>query len=148
MSSYAQVNDLFVHGAPMTAFQQGANPIPNATLQSALDDASDLADSYIGPRGQLPLLEPYPGDLVKAVCKIAAFEILSTRGINPASGADTALEIRYNQAMKWLDNVRTQVISPAFLFSPDPTQTHQQPYVQSSSVINLATGGRAANRGW
>lgn len=148
MSSYAAPSDLFTHGAPQQAFQVGGAAIPNATLQAELDAVSGRADSSLQPRGQLPLLEPYPADLVAAVCKIAAYEILSARGLNP-QGADSNLRLRYQDGMKWLDDVRLQRLSPALIFSTDPAGTpHLQPLVVSSSVANLATGCTAPNRGW
>ena len=103
MSSYAQVSDLFTQGAPAQAFQQGANPIPDATLQAELDAVSTMSDGYIEARGQLPLQAPYPGALLAAVCKIAAYNILSVRGINPASGADVNLRDRHDDGMRWLE---------------------------------------------
>lgn len=148
MSSYAAPSDLFTLGAPQQAFQVGGVAIPDGTLQTELDAVSARADAAIAPRGQLPLLEPIPADLVAAVCKIAAYEILSARGLNPV-GADSNLRLRYTDGIKWLDDVRTQRLSPLFVFSQDPAGTpHLQPLVVSSSVANLATGCRAPLRGW
>jgi phage gp36-like protein len=149
MSSYAQVANLFVHGARQASFQGGANPISDPELQAGLDAASTLADDYIGPRGQLPLQLPYPPSLVIAVCQIAAYEILSVRGLNPAANGDTNLRDRRDDAMRWLEQVRTQQISPAFVFSPEVrANAHQQPFVSSKSRLSPITGGWAKNRGW
>jgi phage gp36-like protein len=150
MPSYAQVADLFVQGAPQTAFQQGANPIPDGVLQAELDAVSSLADGSLAPRGQLPLLTPYPPELVAAVCKIATYNILSVRGLNPAAVGDTNLRDRYEDGMRWLADVRTQRISPpGLLFSPEKhPNAHQMPQVLSKSRLSPQVGGWAPNRGW
>jgi phage gp36-like protein len=147
VSSYATPSDLFTHGAPSQSFQVGGVAISNLTLQAELDAVSAEADGYIGPRGMLPLLTPYPPDLVRNVCTIAAYNILSVRGLNPI-GPDSNLRLRYVDAMKWLEKIRTQGVSPLFLFSSDTSRTHTMPFVSSSSVVNLASGRRAPNRRW
>lgn len=146
MSSYAQVADLFAKGAPQQSFQVGGVAIPTDQLQAALDATSARADASIAPRGMLPLLEPYPEDLVENVCIITAYKVLSVRGLNPAAGGDSNLRLRYQDAMKWLEDVRTQRLSPLFVFSPDTCRTHTQPFVSSKS--RTSSGRWAPNRGW
>lgn len=147
MPSYAQIADLYAKGAPPESFKVGGVPIDPVVLQGECDTASSTADGSIGPRGQLPLLTPYPPELVEAVCKIAAYNILSVRGLSPTAGADSNMRLRYEDAMRWLNDVRTQRVSPAFVFSPDVSLTHQQPMVLSQSK-NPTTGRWAPNRGW
>jgi phage gp36-like protein len=148
MSSYATVADLMNYGAPVQSFRQGANPISDPTLQAELDAASTLADGYIEARGQLPLLMPYPQSLVIAVCKIAAYSILSVRGLNPSVMGDTNLRDRHDDSMRWLEKVQKQQFSvTGFNFSPEHVaRGHQQPFV--SSMSRIAPGRWAKNRGW
>ena len=150
MSSYATPADLFVQGAPQTSFQQGANPIQDNVLQAELDAVSSEADGSLAPRGELPLLLPYPPALVAAVCKIAAYNILSVRGLNPSAVGDSNLRDRYEDGKRWLADVRAQRLSPPDLrFSPaKKPNAHQQPLVLSRSRLSPQTGGWAPNRGW
>lgn len=70
---------------------------------AALEAASDLADSYLRSRYVLPLTG-YGDDLKRAVCAIAAWDLLSTRGYNP-QGSDEAIQTRQEQAIAWLKDV-------------------------------------------
>ncbi len=61
-----------------------------------LNLASGKVDSYLRGRYKVPLPGPsYPGEIVEAVCAIAAFTILSARGFDPSSGADQTVRERY-----------------------------------------------------
>lgn len=103
MSQYATTAELYLYGAPSTAFGGlGAD-----VLTDALQAASGRVDSALRARRantQLPLTT-YGADVKMAVCKIAAYEAISVRGYNPAIGADVALRMRYDDAMRWIQGV-------------------------------------------
>lgn len=66
------------------------------TLLDHLNLASGKVDSYLRGRYKVPLPGPtYPGEIVEAVCAIAAFTIISSRGFDPSSGADQTVRERY-----------------------------------------------------
>lgn len=69
-------------------------------VEAAILSASRFADSLIGTRYPGPL-ETWPESLTNAVCKIAAFEYMATRGYQP-EGPDEIILIRRNQAVDWL----------------------------------------------
>jgi phage gp36-like protein len=101
MARYATIADLDISGLPMPAFGN-LSPIQ---IQGALDRASDFADSFIGDKFTLPLLVPYPGALVDAVCQIAAWRLLCLRGFNPDNGADSVVRQGFLDARDWLTRV-------------------------------------------
>lgn len=117
MASYASPADLVAYALP----PQAVAAIPTSVQQTELDAASETANDYIRGRGQLPLQTPYPQSLVKMVCYIAAWNLMSTRGFSP-SGADKQIQLRYAEAIEWLKGVQRQAIHPALVFSQPPAQ--------------------------
>lgn len=71
---------------------------------AALEAASDVADSYLRARYDLPLTA-WGDDLRRAVAAIAALDIMTARGFNPQAGADDLLMRRQEQAVSWLKDV-------------------------------------------
>ena len=145
MSSYAQIADLTTYGLPATALQSPNLPVQ--VQQAALDDASAIADSYLRGRYSLPLLA-WGTDLTQAVCRIAAYNLLSVRGYNPAAAADVNIRDRYTDAIDWLNKVQRQAVHPNVTPQPSQTPQYNQPFVTSFSVISTATGQKAPQRGW
>jgi phage gp36-like protein len=143
MSSYATLTDLTVYGLPATAL--GA--LSSTVQQAALDDASDIVDSYLRGRYVLPLLA-WGTEITQAVCRIAAYNLLSVRGYNPASGADENIRNRYTDSITWLSQVQRQAAHPNVTASQDTQNVQQQPNVTSFSVVSLGNGAVAPNRGW
>ena len=145
MSQYAQVQDLTTYGLPATALQS-----PNLPVQvqnAALSDASDIADSYLRGRYSLPLIA-WGSELTQAVCRIAAYNLLSVRGYNPGASADVNIRDRYVDAIDWLNKVQRQAVHPNVTPQPNQTPNFNQPFVTSFSVISTATGQKAPQRGW
>ena len=103
------------------------------SVTETLQMASDTADGYIRGQFRLPLQAPIPLDLVRAVCKIAAYDLVSgTIGYNP-EGDPSILEGR-DQAMKWLRDVSNGISIPNIIDStpggivgPIPLVTSQPP---------------------
>ena len=145
MATYAQISDLTTYGLPPTALQSPNLPVQ--VVQGALNDASDIADSYLRGRYALPLLA-WGTELTQAVCRIAAYNLLSVRGYNPAAAADVNIRDRYTDALDWLNKVQRQAVHPNVTPQPSQTPQYNQPFVTSFSVISTATGQKAPQRGW
>lgn len=107
---------------------------------AALEAASDLADSYMRSRYALPLTG-YGDDLKRAVCAVAAWDLLSTRGFAPQGGADEAVQTRYESAIGWLKDVSAgRAAVSGGNTTPTPTRT--------SRVSSAASVTSSAKRGW
>jgi phage gp36-like protein len=104
---YATTSDLTKLGMVGAAF---AN-IDNATQTEALQYASAVADSYLQSHFVLPLTQ-WGYDLLGVVCAIAAWTLLATRGYNPQSQGDQNIRQRYEDALKWLDEVSKGLQAP------------------------------------
>ena len=66
--------------------------------------ASATADSYLRTRYSTPVAG-YGVDLTRAVCSLAAWDLLSVRGYDPQRGGDEALRLRAEDALRWLRDV-------------------------------------------
>ncbi len=145
MSSYANAStDLITYGLPATALT-----LISLTVQQAeCDAASDVADGYLNGRYEMPLVPPYPISLVMAVCKIAAFNLMSVRGFSMAAGADVLLAKRHDDAIEWLKGVQQQRIHPILTPAADPNGAMVQPKVRTESVIFVQNGQQGPQRGW
>ena len=130
---YATVSDLTTYSLPSAAVASLSAPL----LQAQLDAASAVADGYLRARYSLPLLVPYPADLVIQVCNYAAFSIMALRGYNQDSGADVQIQQRYLCAITWFESVERQRIHPLVVETAIASPKYQFPQV--------ATG---SNRGW
>lgn len=96
---YANLDDLDALGMPVAAL---ATRTPSQRA-AALAAASEKADSKLGVAFDLPLVA-WGLDLTEAVCKIAAYDLLSVRGFNP-DGADENIRVRHDDAWTWLRDV-------------------------------------------
>lgn len=96
-SSYATTADLAKYVPP--AALVGISP---ADQQDALDEASGVADTYIRAQYTLPLAAPYDPALVRAVCRIAVWDLMNRRGWNPEAGANDVFQRGYDDALAWL----------------------------------------------
>jgi phage gp36-like protein len=145
--AYAEIADLFVYGLR----EEARADIPDATLTANLGAASDMVDGYLvgryGP-GSMPLLA-WGTEITMWTAWIAVYLLMSgPRGYSSESGIDPIIETRYRDAKEMLARTQRQDYHP--IITPRSAQgtTATQPYVQSWSVINLATGGIGATRGW
>lgn len=81
--------------------------------------ASAIADSYLADQYVLPLARDitggYPQDLVRAVCLIAAYDLITARGHMPEQGVYLALKARKADALAWLAKVKTGEIVPSWI---------------------------------
>jgi phage gp36-like protein len=107
VSRYATPDDLHRLSLPDSALVG----IAQIDQQAALDAASDIADGYLASRFSLPLLPPFPGDLVRAVCDIGAYLAMKRRGFNPEG--DPNVVKGYDDAVQWLEGISRNLITPA-----------------------------------
>jgi phage gp36-like protein len=145
MSSYAQTADLYRYGAPASAF----GTISGSDQQAALDDASARVDEFLAARYPLPLIS-WPSSITEYTCRIAAWNLISGRGYNPAVGneGDQNLKARYDDAIAQLTMIQKQQRHPAVVAQPAQAPTYAQPTVTTSSVIDVGTGACGQSRGW
>lgn len=149
-SVYATIADRDLYGVAPTAF----GGVPDAQKTAALVSASAVIDSYFRGRYALPLTAW--GIEVRRCCVfLADYELLATRGFNPAAGADANVLDRYREMIGydgregWLQRVQRRAAHPDVSEAASSADgKHQRPRVYSSSVIDTSTGCRATNRGW
>jgi phage gp36-like protein len=153
VSSYATPTDLARNGVPSSAL----DGITSADQQVALDAASGIADGYVAARYTLPLVAPFPTDLVIAVCQIAAWNLLRVRGFNPDAGQDAVIRSGYEDATRWLRLVAEGKVSPQVIDSTPSGNPTAGPFVQQGRVSSTSTDadgmpvlvvGAPVPRGW
>lgn len=122
--AYATLQDLFQLGAPESAFRGQSNQdwsFTDAELEAGLEAASGHVDSFLADRFTLPLL--VPGTAIKrAVCIVAAYDLLTSRGYNPANQGDDSsqLDKRYKSVEDWLEKVAKGEVKPVVTDSSTP----------------------------
>ncbi len=98
--AYADRTDLTRLGIAAAAL----TGVATAAQDAALEAASDVADGYMRGRYALPLTA-WGDDLRRAVCAVAAWDLLTVRGFDPNRGGDIAVQERHNSALAWLKDV-------------------------------------------
>lgn len=84
--------------------------VPAGSITEALQAASAVADSYLQGQFVLPITQ-WGYDLVRAVCNIAAWDLMAARGYSPQS-PDDHIRQRYEDALTWLDEVSKSTQTP------------------------------------
>jgi phage gp36-like protein len=150
VTTYATVAQFFAWGLPQTAL--GART--TADVESALEAASaDMDDCF---RGRFPLPFLAVGLSVSRRCVYhARYLVLGGRGFSPVTGADQDILDAEKAVQEWLDKVQRRVLFPDVTIDPSATlptsldpSGSAQPYVITSSVVDVSTGRTATNRGW
>ncbi len=119
MSRYATTTDLTRLGLPSTALTN----VSTTTQEESLDAMSAIADGYLSSRYELPL-SAWGDDLRACVCRLAAYDLMVTRGFAPQSGnSDENLLLRHDHAMRWLRDVASGAVSPAGIVDATPDDT-------------------------
>lgn len=146
---YATQADRNAHGVPASAL--GA--LTSQQIDAALASASAVMDGYFAGRYAMPLVS-WDVSVVRCCVFIADYELMSTRGFNPAAGADANVAARYEEMLTgrpgvepWLKQVQRRATHPAVVEAVQDAK-HQRPRVLSSSVIDCATGATGPNRRW
>jgi phage gp36-like protein len=79
--------------------------VTSSDLDAALQRASDWCDGYLRKVYTLPIVA-VTGDLKRATCMIAAWDILGAIvGFSPEDAANIVWRQRYEDAIKWLEGV-------------------------------------------
>lgn len=98
----------------------------DADLTAALNAAKARVDAALSMQYTLPILDPYPFDLIECECVLASWTALMVRGYNPATGIDTNIKERYEEWRSYLDKVSKGELQPVITDSstegdPGPT---------------------------
>ena len=124
---YATAAEFEVYGLPPAALEGAPAELD---LDDHLTKASGLADSFTrGRYGEL--VEPYPPELVAAVCQLAAYTVLNYVGFDPESNSDRNVRQRYDDAMAWLTLISDGKASLAVTADGTPTTAEGGPRVRS-----------------
>lgn len=124
--AYATVADLIDLGISAKALESGP-ALP--AIQKALAAASATVDSYIGRRFGLPLTVWGP-DLRECCARLAAHNLVSTRGYSAqATDADTVRAWR-DDAIKWLRDISEGRAVPAGVTASTPSG-------EQDSLVNM-----------
>jgi phage gp36-like protein len=98
--------------------------------------ASGIADSYLASQFTLPIVT-YDTSLTLAVANIAAYNLYCQYGFNPAnSPADQLIQIKYENAIKWLSQIRDEELFPQWTDSSS-TVPAAGPYIESQPQIGF-----------
>jgi phage gp36-like protein/phage gpG-like protein len=96
---------------------QALSALDPVAILDQLEAASRVADGYLRGRVTLPLVAPYGKDLVQAVCKLAAYELLGNRGLDPETEQD--LSRSHKEATSWLKDIASGTATPEWVDSSE-----------------------------
>jgi phage gp36-like protein len=116
-SQYATTSDLQNLAITPAAYGRFGATAATAALQAA----SGICDGYISSQFDLPLqVSPQGWDmsLTMYTTWIAAFLLYSQFGYSPMAPADEIIESRYKKAIEWLQQIKTQEITPPWVSDP------------------------------
>lgn len=113
-TQYATLVELTSLGVPAASLTGTTSDQQTAALVAA----SSIVDSYVGARFKLPLSN-YGADLKICVCKIAGYNLLTTRGMSPGNDAGDALRNAYKDQMAWLKDISDGRATPAWPVASD-----------------------------
>lgn len=99
--AYAALADLSELGIVSTAIAG----LSSATRTEALDRASAELDGYLAARFALPLVAPYPAELLRRTVDIAVYLLMRHRGFNPDVSSDQLIIKGYDDAVAWARSV-------------------------------------------
>ncbi len=128
MPRYATTTDLVRLGLPSAAL----SGVSTAAQEAALDAASAVADGYLASRKALPL-SAWGDDLRTVVTRLAAYDLMVTRGYDPAAGRDDQIRLRHEDAMRWLrDFADGRIDAPSMVdATPDDASDERTVYATS-----------------
>lgn len=121
---YASVSDLARYGIKAQALAA----VPVTDQQAAIEGASRTMDSFFRARYALPFSR-FGEDVTRICCHIASYDLLVTRGYNPAAGADVNIRLRHEDAMTWLRGVSRQDIHPDVTPMPHESPGYDDPMI-------------------
>jgi phage gp36-like protein len=127
--------------------------VPTATQDAALLAASGLADAALQSRYILPLTR-WGQDLVRCVCIIAAYDLLTSRGYGPQQGVDDNIRKRYLDQLDWLKEVGKGNDTPSYVIDSSANGSGGSVSSPSAdgSIVTSTDGGlqmtTSSVRGW
>lgn len=127
---YASVDDLYRFGLPV----QALTDVPAWTVSAALRAATDFVNGYLAKAYTLPLIS-WGDDIRRAVAVIAAYDLITTRGVNADDGADVWIRQRYLDLVGkdgWLVSLANGTVTPPGTVDGTPTTTAWSPEVFSN----------------
>lgn len=140
MSQYATLAEFGKFGLPGVA----TSGLDDADISDAIAGASAMADSYIGNRGYSLPLTSWGTDLTRAVCQIAAWDVLvHLRGVNPEDAAHAAIAKGRDDATAWLRDVSKGVANLSLV----DTATARTKTGTARRFVIVGSDG-SSNRGW
>ena len=108
-AQYCQPSDIVLYALNGVALVN----VPDPTQIACCVAASAMLDGYFNNRVALPLLAPYPADIIVNASYIAAYLVYSgSRGAMPMKGADEQIKKNYEAALEWARNVQRTNITP------------------------------------
>jgi phage gp36-like protein len=125
---------------PQTLF--AGTTVDDTVVTAALLAATSIAYSYMRGRFNLPILGSQAGGpgvydpaLVTRICHIAAYNLMTGRGFNPAPGGDELIRSAYYEAVGfpnqigtgWFPAVQRQAIHPDVIESTPNGPAHPFP---------------------
>jgi phage gp36-like protein len=127
MSQYATATELQNFGIPAAALS-GISP----TIQNQhLTLASGKIDSYLRGRYSLPLVSPFPDEIIAATCALAAYTLLKRRGFNP-DAYDSNFRDEYLSTLEWLVMLSEGKVNLCVDADATPTTQEGRPSVYSA----------------
>ncbi len=126
------------------------SPLVQPQIVAVCQAVSDLADGKMVGRygyGALPLLA-WDTAITEACAKMAAFRLMRLRGMKPDSEDWKIFKSASDEGVDYFDMVQRQQMHPRVTLANGNEPGSIQPTVLSSSVVDLATGRSAPNRGW
>lgn len=125
---YAETTDLVRFGLPSAALSGVSSTIQEAALAAA----SSVARGYLREKFALPLAS-WGDDLRRAVCAIAAYDLMVSRGFAPGVANDEHLRLRQEDAMRWLRDISSGSVLPEDLTDATPSTDEGLNYAVSNS---------------
>lgn len=111
---FANLDQLDAHGLIAAATAK----LTMTKKVEALAAVTEIASATLAIRYDPPL-ETWGIDLTQAVCKVAAYDLLSVRGFSP-DGNDRNIRARYDDANKWFSDVANAKIDPIGISDSEP----------------------------
>jgi phage gp36-like protein len=105
------------------------------------DAAQGQINSYLRGRYRLPLVAPYPAEVIDVECKLAAYSFISIRGFDPEAGANQNVVLRYKDARDWLKALSEGKVS----LDVDADQTPAR--AEGGPIVASRTRGRTGGSG-
>lgn len=129
MTTLVAVSDLYVYGAPASAF----GSLSDGDKMKALDAAVAELEAAAAAQGKMPLLSPLPDDCKLKVIHVATYELMCRVGFNPGAGSDQNYYLRAVSARDYFKQISKSQVHPAFTFSA-ARNDRAQPQVRSKPI--------------